>query len=85
MARFISVYGEGTYCSDRWPTADKVIPFRLFCLMEATIANLTALEKLTMVQAVAHGAALAMGGDTSGTRQATEKLSRLAYPEERLS
>jgi hypothetical protein len=69
------------YHSPHWPTADRVIPFRLFLLFSAQIAHLGAEEELRAGQASAYGQALAMGvGKDQALRRYTRRLARLAYP-----
>jgi hypothetical protein len=63
-----------------WQTRDKVIPFRLFDLFEEATYNLAAFEKLNMMQAVAHGQAVAMNGRSSAIQAETRKLTEQAFP-----
>jgi hypothetical protein len=71
-----------TYYSPHWGTRDGVIPHKLFFLLLGAWENVQAMEQLSEVQAVAHGAALAVNGKDFKLKAATRKLAALAFPEE---
>lgn len=57
-----------------------MIPYREFCEMEREIAHLIAGDRLVHGLAVAHGAGIALGGDSPGVQSETRELLRLADP-----
>lgn len=83
ISRFLRTHGWHVYHNPRWPTRDHVIPIRLFGLLDAVGEHVRAAEKLQLVEAVAHGTAVANNGKDSAVRSMTDRLTRFAYPEVR--
>lgn len=81
IGRFIRFYGPGLFYRVGWPTADGVIPFKLFYMLLSVSDNLGDRERLEASQAVTLGTALAENGKDPKTRRARRQLTKRAYPE----
>ena len=63
VALFINVYGAATYRNPGYPTADGVIPFKMFLELFDTINRIKSFEIVSNIQAVAFGNAQVTADD----------------------
>jgi hypothetical protein len=80
VARFIRTYGPGMYRDARYPTRDKVIPWRLFQLMMLARRHVLAEERMHEAHAVGLAIARALNGDNPKVQAAGRAEEREAYP-----
>lgn len=76
------MFGYNTYYSDRWPTRDHIIPFKMFFLMLRAGGHVEAATQLIQTLATAHGGAMLWSGkDSFKIKSQTRALIRNANPE----
>ena len=78
VAQFIRCYGADAYLNPAWPTADHIIPFRLFWALYAQMHSVFAWDRLNHAQATAHGIGIALSED--GAKNVTERELDQAFP-----
>lgn len=84
ICKFIVTYGWNTWYNDRWPTTDKIIPFRLFNLFAASLESVLGAEQLQLAQSTAQGISMAFSGKDQRVKSSLRSLQRIGYPETRL-
>lgn len=85
VARFVRFFGMDTYrgAGMRWPTADGVIPWRVFVALEVGRFGVSAEEQLMTYQAVLLATAQVHGNEAgrADRAKAVRVLTALAHPD----
>jgi len=71
---FIRFYGHDTYYNEKYPTSDKVIPFKLFRLMYNGMMAAWDFEKLQMIDAINIGIGCAVNPDKPAVKKAIQDI-----------
>ncbi len=79
VARFVRTYGAGAY-HGAWPTADGVVPARLFYVLVAQIPALLAGERIEGIEAARMGQLLAEVPKDASVKAEVRRLVRTAVP-----
>jgi hypothetical protein len=79
IALFIRFYGHDAWMNDRYPTRDKIIPFRLFLLMYQGIRHVQAFERISSTHSSFHALAMVNSTDRNVVQQITEREFKEAH------
>ena len=82
FAYFIRFYGHDVYQNERYPTADKIIPYKLYWILGKAMKHAMAMERLNDTQAIASAIGMATSGNDPAVQRMLEQETKEALGEE---